>query len=160
MPESANITPVASSHRARYPLSGIPLANSSVSFPEPEDHREEDEQQQAAEDRGDAEVRRWADEARDRRAPRMAGSGSRPAEGDPIEQRIQRQQDQVVDHDRCDEPLQHVGHLAGALEPAHHRGPGDREARQQREQVQRDLRRSVVGSAPAGSFGHRAERHV
>ena len=56
----------------------------------PEDHREEDGEQQAAEDRRDAQVRCGIDEPAQRRAARPVNSLRSPIEGDPVKQRVER----------------------------------------------------------------------
>ena len=101
----------------------------------PQDLGREDQEQQPAEQDGNAQVhqsgnaagRRWG-------APRAGG-----AERDPVEQRVERQQHQVVNDDRRSEPLDdlHRRRSGEAREPSRHPRRGDRHTRGEREQVKR-----------------------
>jgi hypothetical protein len=94
---------------------------------EPQDFGKEDQEQQPAEQDGNAQVHQSGNAAgRWRRAPLAGG-----AECEPVEQRVERQQHQVVDDDRRCEPLEdlHRGRSGEAREPSRHRGRGDRHAR-------------------------------
>ena len=116
---------------------------------EAEDLGEEHEQQQPAEQARDAHVG-------DRPDVRVAASslpGATRAERDPVKQRVQRQQHEVVRDDRDQEPREDLHHRRSreAVKPAGDRRPRDQQARGEREQVQRAR---TVQAAKPGEHGY------
>jgi hypothetical protein len=98
---------------------------------EPQDLGEEDQEQQPAEQDGNAQIRQSRNPADWRwHAARADG-----AKRDPVEQGVERQQHQVMNDDRRREPLEdlHRRRSGEAREPSRHRRRGDRHARSERE---------------------------
>jgi hypothetical protein len=63
-------------------------------------------------------------------------AGAEPTQHEPVEGAVQRQRDEVVEHQRGDEPRQHAGGV-GAAEELDAGVGGDCKARQQADEVAR-----------------------
>jgi hypothetical protein len=99
-----------------------------VAVAEAEDLREEHQEQKRAQERRDADVR-------DRRPGKLSAACAARSERDPIEQRVERQCDEVVRDDRAEEPGDDLKRRRSwkAVEPADDRGAPEQQARDQRE---------------------------
>lgn len=102
---------------------------------EPEDLGKEDQEQQRAEQHRNAHV----GDPGLRRPVAALPAGAPGSERDPVKQRVQRQQHEVMGDDRTDEPRHdpHRGRPGEAVKPADNRGAGNHQAGDQCKQVQR-----------------------
>lgn len=104
---------------------------------ESQDLGEEDQEDKGAEHRGNADVRDPAGPRRRRRRPAPQAATER----DPVERRVERHEEEVVGHDRPEEPHKDV-HNRGpreAGEPSRDGGTGDQQGRDEREEVEGTL---------------------
>jgi hypothetical protein len=105
-----------------------------------EDDREEHEREQPAQQRRHPDMTRPPGQPRAGHTAGRGGVRAAPAaraEHDPVDQRVERKRDEIVQQDRRREPLEHPHDLARSLKPAGDRDPRDHQSRDQQQKMAR-----------------------